>query len=35
MAIIEKDVEPMKDLEVISDPKTIKILFEPTRAAMH
>ena len=34
MAIIEKDVEPMKDLEIISDPKTIKILFEPTRAAI-
>jgi predicted ArsR family transcriptional regulator len=24
----------MKDLEIISDPKTIKILFEPTRAAI-
>ncbi|NOR38567.1 MAG: hypothetical protein GQ580_03150, partial [Candidatus Thorarchaeota archaeon] len=34
MAIIEKDIEPMKDLEIISDPKTIKILFEPTRAAI-
>ncbi|MGY5875359.1 MAG: ArsR family transcriptional regulator [Candidatus Thorarchaeota archaeon] len=25
-------VKPMKDLEIISDPKTIKVLFEPTRA---
>ena len=29
-----KRVKPMKDLEIISDPKTIKILFEPTRAAI-
>ncbi|MHA2208552.1 MAG: winged helix-turn-helix domain-containing protein, partial [Candidatus Thorarchaeota archaeon] len=25
-------VEPMKDLEIISNPKVIKILFEDTRA---
>lgn len=30
----KKRVKPMKDLEIISDPKTIKILFEPTRAAI-
>ena len=24
--------EPMKDLEIISDPRTIKVLFEPTRS---
>ncbi|TFG13584.1 ArsR family transcriptional regulator [Candidatus Thorarchaeota archaeon] len=30
----EEEVLPMSDLEVISDPKTIKILFEPTRAAI-
>lgn len=29
-----KRVKPMRDLEIISDPKTIKILFEPTRAAI-
>jgi DNA-binding transcriptional ArsR family regulator len=30
----KEPVPPMSDLEVISDPKTIKILFEPTRAAI-
>ncbi|MHA1902515.1 MAG: winged helix-turn-helix domain-containing protein [Candidatus Thorarchaeota archaeon] len=29
-----KKIKPMKDLEIISDPKTIKVLFEPTRAAI-
>ena len=29
-----KRVAPMKDLEIISDPKAIKVLFEPTRAAI-
>ncbi|MFX0107365.1 MAG: ArsR family transcriptional regulator [Candidatus Hodarchaeota archaeon] len=28
----ESIIAPMKDLEVISDPKVIKVLFEPTRA---
>ena len=30
----KKRVKPMRELEIISDPKTIKILFEPTRAAI-
>ena len=29
-----KRIAPMKDLEIIADPKVIKVLFEPTRAAI-
>ena len=32
MAKSDDKVEPIKDLEIISDPKTIKVLFEPTRS---
>ena len=34
MADIPEAVPPMKDLEIISDPKTLKVIFEPTRAAI-
>ncbi len=30
----KRRIKPMKDLEVISDPKVVKVLFEPTRAAI-
>ncbi len=32
MAKVYDKIEPMKDLEIISDPRTIKVLFEPTRS---
>ncbi|MHA1959253.1 MAG: winged helix-turn-helix domain-containing protein [Candidatus Thorarchaeota archaeon] len=34
MAVTNGVVEPMKDLVVIADPTVIKVLFEPTRAAI-